>query len=333
MKERERRIDFLRGTAILFMTITHINAIYYTGSNSLIQFFTTIGATICFSIFLFCSAYVIGLKMKEGKNLSINGILTKSLKIYLTYLLLSFVITFSLTKTLSSENIKDIVLIIKPPEFAEFLIPLIVFNIFTIFSYKHLQKIQHNFFPLLLISIIIFLVGNYLYMITTINTYPTIVQIGIENLWGYENLHRFPFTFYLPIYMLGIHLSTLKTDSILMYMSFVGIFLITLFNIFDLSGWHRWPPSILFLSYGITYIVIIMFLFNKFKGIFSKNIFTNIERIGRYPLEQFILSTLLIFLPYILIGQSSSILLVISINMVVILTLITQPIVFHRNVV
>ena len=328
MSKRDRSIDFLRGSAIIFMTITHINAVYYTGFNPILDFLTTAGATICFSIFLFCSAYVTGISIQEGKVLNIEKTLIRSFKIYLTYILISFLIIISLNKALSVKNITGIILITNPPEFSEFLVSLALFSLLTILIYKPIQLLKGNLLPFVIFSIAIFITGILMYQVTTNIILVGWKQLLVENLFGYKDLHRFPIFFYFPIYTFGILLSYLKKENLLIYISLFFFILITVFNVFNLSSWHRWPPSILFLSYGFAYIPFILFMFKE--NILRINL---LNRIGEVPLEQFILSTVLVFLPFIFIGQTESTSITVLINILALSILVLEPIVIHRNVV
>jgi hypothetical protein len=333
MLNRDKSIDFLRGTAILFMTITHVNALYYQGSNEIMHFFTTIGATICFSIFLFCSSYIIGLKIKAGKEISKRKVLVKSFKTYLVYILISLLVLITYYKQFSVKNLFEIIFIINPPEFAEFLISLSIFNLLTILLIKHLKRIIRR--PLLVISstIFLFIIGNLMYKVTTSMSFVAPIQILIENLWGYGNLHRFPIFFYFPIYILGILLAQYSSQRIKLILSTASVLLILFLNYFNLSFWYRWPPSVLFLTYGIGYISLIMYIANKYFNSYGNHLLKIIAGIGKYPLQQFVLSTVLIFLPLFFLQPSSDTFIALTINSLVILALSLYPIVFHSKMV
>ena len=112
MKNRDFSIDFLRATAILLMTITHVNALLYLGKNPILDIFTTAGATLCFSIFLFCSAYVNGLKIQKGSTFSFKDTINRVLEIYMVYVILGILVTFVLDSNISFSKITNIVLLI-----------------------------------------------------------------------------------------------------------------------------------------------------------------------------------------------------------------------------
>lgn len=330
MLNRDQSIDFLRGSAILFMTITHVNAVYYLGSNSIMNFFTTIGATVCFSVFLFCSAYIVGLRIKEGKEISNKNLLEKSFKLYLVYIVISLLVTLTYYKEFSLQKILEVILLINPPEFAEFLISLAIFTILTILLKKTLKKLQGKGIILILLAIFSFIIGNILYLITTDLSFTPTLQIFIENAWGYSNLHRFPILMYLPIYLFGILLSQYPSKMNLLISLQLSASLIVILNIFNLSNWHRWPPSVLFLTYGVGYISLVLYMFKRYP---DSRIFNSIAQMGKYPLEQFLLSTSLIFLPLLLIQPNSNIYTALVLNFLVILSLALHPIVFHRKMV
>jgi len=333
MLNRDQSIDFLRGTAILFMTITHVNALYYQGENEIMHFFTTIGATICFSIFLFCTSYIIGLKIKKGEEISKRKILDKSLKTYLVYILISVLVLITYYKQFSIKDLFSIIFIINPPEFAEFLISLSLFSLLTILLIKPLKKLIERPFLIIFFTILLLLLGNILYKVTTEMVFIAPIQILIENLWGYSNLHRFPILFYLPIYIFGILLAQYPFQKIKLLLSTVSILVILFLTVFNLSSWYRWPPSILFLTYGVGYISLIMYISKRYFNNYRNNILKIIARIGKYPLHQFVLSTILIFLPLLFVQPSNGVLTALTINFLVILTISLYPIVFRREMV
>lgn len=333
MNNRNTSIDFLRATAIILMTITHVNALLYTGNSPILDIFTTAGATLCFSIFLFCSAYIVGFRILNNIPLDIKNILKRVLEIYIVYIVLGLFITFVLKNTLTLSSVIDIVLLKYVPEFTEFLIAFIIFAFIPLLFYKQIKLLISKPLSFVLITSLIFLIGLVIYGYISKNSYPDILKIPLENIFGYKGLHRFPLTFYLPIYTFGILLSKYNSKKILILITTISILLFVTLRIFNLSSWYRWPPSTLFLLYGYIYIPLILLICRLIKRYISKGFLKIFTNMGKFPLEQFFLSTFFVFIARYLFLPSSNTLLSITINILILTLLSLHPIVFHRKMV
>lgn len=333
MKNRDSSIDFLRATAIVLMTITHVNALLYIGKNPLLDIFTSAGATLCFSIFLFCSAYIIGLKIQSSDSLNIKNIIKRIVEIYFAYLVLGILITFVFENSISFSKIVDIALLKYVPEFVEFLISFILFSLLPLFFYKKIKYLMSKPLLFIIVSIFVYIIGLVVYNLISNHSYPDIIRIPLENIFGYKSLHRFPLTFYFPIYVFGILLSKYNSKKILISIIVISsVLMISLLKL-DLSHWHRWPPSIFFLLYGYVFIPFLLLICKMLQEYISKGIFKIFSNMGRFPLEQLFLSTFLIFISRYIFLPSSDELLSIVINILIILALACHPIVFHRKMV
>ena len=325
MKERDKSIDFLRATAILFMTITHVNSLFYLGKSPILDIFTALGATVCFSVFLFASAYVTGIKIKNNSTIKIESTLKRILEIYIVYIILGILITFVIGSEITTKQITDIVLLRSIPEFTEFLIAFIVFTIFTQLFSKPIL--------LILLGITVYVVGVVIYNLTTNNTYPDTVRILLEHTVGYGNLHRFPLTYYFPIFVFGLLLSKYSNIKTLLIITIISLVSLLILRITGISGWYRWPPSVAFLLYGFVYIPLVILIYKKFTKFFSTKILTMFSNMGKYALEQLFLSTFLIFASLLFLNPSQSPITSILMNIIVISALLLHPIVFHPKMV
>lgn len=333
MKEREKSIDFLKAIAILLMTITHVNALLYTGNNIILDIFTTAGATLCFSLFLFSSAYTIGIKIKENKRITFKNTLKRAFGIYIVYLILGIFISFVLDNTFSLKTVLDIALLKFVPEFTEFLIAFIIFSFIPLLFYKQIKYLISKPIYFILLTIFIYILGSVIYSLISKHTYPDILRIPLENIFGYKTLHRFPLTHYLPIYTFGILMSNVRRNRIHILTLGISIFLFAILYLFDISHWLRWPPSILFHLYSFLFIPLTLLIYNIFKKPLSKGIFKIFTNIGMFPLEQFFLSTIFVFLSRLLLNPSENEILSILVNIVIFIVLLLYPIVFHRKMV
>ena len=333
MKERDKSIDFLRATAILFMTITHVNSLFYLGKSPILDIFTALGATVCFSVFLFASAYVTGIKIKNNSTIKIESTLKRILEIYIVYIILGILITFVIGSEITTKQITDIVLLRSIPEFTEFLIAFIVFTIFTQLFFKQLKYFLSKPILLILLGITVYVVGVVIYNLTTNNTYPDTVRILLEHTVGYGNLHRFPLTYYFPIFVFGLLLSKYSNIKTLLIITIISLFSLLILRITGISRWYRWPPSVAFLLYGFVYIPLVILIYKKFTKFFSTKILTMFSNMGKYALEQLFLSTFLIFASLLFLNPSQSPITSILMNIIVISALLLHPIVFHPKMV
>ena len=195
MKERDLSIDFLRATAILLMTITHVNALLYLGKNPILDIFTTAGVTLCFSIFLFSSAYLNGLKIQKDIKFKLKDTLNRVLEIYMVYVILGIFITFILDSGISFSKITDIVLLSNIPPFTEFLIAFIIFSFVPLLFHKQIKYLMSKPFWLILITILIYILGSIVYTQISKYTYTDPIRILLENIFGYKSVHIFPLTY------------------------------------------------------------------------------------------------------------------------------------------
>ena len=333
MKKRELSIDFLRAIAILLMTITHVNALLYTGDNIILDIFTTAGATLCFSIFLFCSAYTVGLRIEENKKFDIKNTAKRILEIYLVYLVLGIFITFVLEKQISLNTILNIVILNYVPEFTEFLIAFIIFSFIPLIFQKQIKSLLSKPIYLIFLTILMYTIGILIYNLISKYTLSDILRIPLENIFGYKSLHRFPLTYYLPIYTFGILLSKYNSKKILISILLISVILFTLLYSFEISHWYRWPPSPLFLLYGFIFIPLVLIKYTLLKNFLTKGVFKLFTNMGRYPLEQLFLSTLLVFLAKLLFLPTGNEILSITVNISIFILLMLHPIVFHRKMV
>lgn len=322
-------IDFLRAISIFLMTITHVNSVYYRGDNPVLEMFTTLGSTVCFSIFLFCSAYISGIRIEQGKDDPLMKVLTRIFRIYIVYFVLAILIQYAQTRSLSIQTVVDISIFKLVPEFADFLIAFILFSFLAKIFFKPFQYLQQKPFLLLSISILLFVISQQIYPYISQMSFPTGIQILVENVIGYQQLHRFPITFYFIIFSLGIVLSKENSTTSIRYTFLISTLLVFLLRLFDISQWERWPPSILFLTYGISFISLTLLLTRMFD--LKNKLLTLFSNTGRYPLDQLFLSTLMIFLLFLVIGGEKTAFQTVILNISILLVLFLHPIVVHRK--
>ncbi len=333
MKKRDSSIDFLRATAVFLMVITHVNALLYSGKNSILDIFTTAGVTLCFSTFLFCSAYIDGLKIEKGKDFNIKKVLKRIFNIYIVYVLCGIFVTLVFQEGITIDQILNIIILNYVPEFTEFLIAFILFSFLPLIFSKQIKQLLSKPLLLVFLTISIYFLGSLISSELSKYSLPNYIRILVENIFGYQNQHRFPIIPYLPIYSFGILLSKYKSNRILFKTLVISLLLFFLLYFFKLSHWYRWPPSVLFLFYSFAYIPLILLIFRKFERTLSKSIFKLFTNVGKYPLEQFALSTLLVFTAKAFIPSTGNEFVSILVNIIILGFLTAYPIVFYRKMV
>ncbi|MBN2100380.1 acyltransferase family protein [Candidatus Dojkabacteria bacterium] len=268
-KERDYSLDFLRGMAVVFMVLTHVNAVLYKGYSTLFSTITWWGATICYTTFLFVFGAVYGIKIQKEKMDRI-----RMLKRATIFLIIYFASAFSVILVKYGiggllENIGDILFLSNIPEFTEFLLPfvfyLVIFALFT----GSLIRMKSWSWGYLLVGVLLFIISDYLYdMDWGPNFRETIKGLFV----GHEDVHTFGLLSYAPILMTGLYwgvevIGKGKKNQIqtLLLSLLCGLFLAFL-NYTAFSSWNRWPPSVVFLLYGIVFCLVVLFLY----GLVSK---------------------------------------------------------------
>ena len=107
MKERDYALDILKSIAIVLMSFVHINSLLQVNTGVLDKI-TFLGATVCFSVFLFAIGYVAGKKIVERKEDSWKKVIKKVLLIYLCYLLVGILSFFVLEGQIPLNSIINI---------------------------------------------------------------------------------------------------------------------------------------------------------------------------------------------------------------------------------
>ncbi|MBT3817458.1 MAG: DUF1624 domain-containing protein [Candidatus Magasanikbacteria bacterium] len=285
-------LDFLRGSAVFFMLITHINAVFLKDYNLFLDKLTWFGATICFSTFLFCFAFIYGLKISKH-TLNKKRQIKRALQILVIYYISAFFAAFFLYGHLRPDEIFDIVILKHIPLYTEFILAFVFYIILVILIEKPLKKAIKYPIPLLLFSIGIYLLSSLLY---TIETSPQLL-ITLKNLFvGHEAHHTFGVLSYFPIFILGFLSGAIKKKK------YKKKFLISLFaistisliflRVTGLSVWYRWPPSTLFLLYGISYAFFIGISYSYIKKITYLNKY--FIHLGKNALHIFLLNIIVI---------------------------------------
>jgi hypothetical protein len=325
-KNRAFELDFLRGTGVFFMIITHVNSVFFKGNWSILEFFTWWGATVCFTIFLFVSGAISSILIFKNK-IKLKKALKRSVKIMLIYYLLSLLINsavllayninqekglifdeiFNVNINLQSINsidfayvlgfISDVIFLVKVPAYIEFLLLFAMFAVFAgIFKNTIKNMIKHPFW-LVSLSFFIMLVGQW-------GHYELMPQsqIGIRLkslFFGHRDEHIFGMFTYLPVWSLGLVwgywrncFNRCKINKILNNL-IIGICLAwVIMFVTQVSTWDRWPPSLFLFAYGFFWILLILRFYPLFKDVeLLRNVFIFL---GRFALEYYYFHVILL---------------------------------------
>jgi hypothetical protein len=263
---RDHSLDFLRGSAVFLMIVTHVNAFFYGETGTWLDAVTWWGATVCFTVFLFVSGAISGMTIKKGTMTRFRAFM-RGFSLLGVYYILAFLMAFfneNFSSTIGTTiNILTFRII---PEFTEFLLPFVFFPMLVAIALPVLKKIKHNSLLLISISIIAFAVASVLYKLDWGGGYMVVIK---SLLVGEGDLHRFPLVSYLPVYTVGMwwglrnredkkHELFLTKNILLLSISLFLMLLLT-----GVSTWNRWPPSLLFFSYGFIFIFSVILLHNQ----------------------------------------------------------------------
>lgn len=334
-------IDLSRAAAVLLMIITHVIAIAFShrdGSSQIAFFVGSLGGLASFTMFLLLSgatSYVTTINIDAGNNKAIRKrrfkALRRSFQILIAYYLLAalslFVYGLSFTNLTPEGIVTDIlqiVLLVRVPEFTEFLVTFVVFSLSLVLFRRLYKFIVRDYKILILASAISYFAGSILYQVDLgqdrLNLFKALFS-------GHQNLHTFPFLQYLPVLLIGLYLGKiLSTRNEHSFKSFLRIFsrlfLIVLAGcavaigldlafpntIFGYSVFSsRFPPQIGFIliSTAVSLLVVLVLIFLERYLIRLKGI---VLFIGKNALSFFVTHTalLLVFKYYMDLNSSET---------------------------
>ncbi len=292
-EERSEKIDFLRGSAVFFMLATHINVVFVKEYTYILDRLTWWGATVSFSVFLFCFAYIYGLKLSDTKKLSREKQVKRIFLLLFIYYITTFFSHFFLFNSISIDELQSILTFQYLPLFTEFIIPFFLYTILILIFYPVLKKMLNRPILFIIISLIIYFLGGWLYMLDGMGNFLNVVKTLMV---GNGHIHSYGVISYFPIFVLGfIAGGTQKNsegNSSTLSMFILCSILFVFLKISGLSEWYRFPPSVLFLLYGVIYSfgVILLYKYIKRASILDKYFIF----LGKRALFIFLINVLLI---------------------------------------
>lgn len=288
------------------MIVTHTNAFFYNKTGTWLDAFTWLGATVCFTAFLFVSGTISGMTIKKGTMTRFRAFM-RGFSLLGTYYIVAFLMAFFKESHPSTiRTTIDILTFRLVPEFTEFILPFVIFPMLVAIGLPILRKNKRNPLFLVAVSIITFAVASALYKLNWGEGYLVIIK---SLLVGEGQLHRFPLLSYLPVYTIGMwwglrnredkkHELLLTKNMLLVSVSLYLALLLT-----GAANWNRWPPSLLFFAYGFIFIFGVILLHNQLH--LHKKAHDIIAFLGHYAISYYVyhLIALLMLELFVISGQ------------------------------
>lgn len=296
VEERSAKIDFLRGSAVLFMLITHINVVFAQEYSLVLDKLTWWGATVCFSIFLFCFAYIYGLKLTENKKLNVEKQVKRIFLLLFIYYVAAFFGHYLLFNSVSMSEFYSILIFRYLPVFTEFLVPFFLYAILILIFSSVFKKLLQRPVVFILISFVVYFLAGWLYTLDGGGSFVTVLKTLMV---GNGHVHSYGILSYFPIFVLGLVAGGMQNTNKdnagkLAYLPILmlGLILFVFLRISGLSLWYRFPPSILFLLYGIIYSFGVVLLYKYIKKVSILNRY--FVFLGKRALFIFLINVILI---------------------------------------
>jgi len=254
------------------MVFAHTQYFIYSGSSVFLLALTRTSNMIAFPLLLFASSassYAAYVSPPEKHR----RIITRIVKLLLSYWLIAYIVQVLDTQTLLSFNaIIETLLFVKIPSFTEFLLPFIIYSFSLFLFHRIIQRLTNNMTATIGVSLIMYSLGMILYSMN----FSSLIQTWISIFTGGIRQLRFPVFQYAPFFLAGfiwgkryINNQIKRTSRIsisivilcLMTVSlFIHIYGITDIPMFDPAA--RWPPSISYtlLTFLVIYLITIISL-------------------------------------------------------------------------
>ena len=277
MRKRYPEIDAIRGLAVFLMIASHTVWFQGSGDSTIWNFLRSWGDAVCYITFLF----VFGITMyingsRDDSNDNRRGLKRIINLGFIYYLSASVSLLPEIGHGLNLEKIVKTLLLINVPGFTEFLIPfflyLIIFEVFR--KYLTVKKIAS--IKALIVSLAIYIFGVFLFQWLGAISLPFDLHAYPAMIWGHQRLLRFPLLQYLPVLVLGAYIGRriCENDRPIKECPAIGKSFVVI-SVFTLLLWSteilwslsyfneylRWPPSVLFIGFGLSFALFSLLLF------------------------------------------------------------------------
>ena len=330
-------VDILRGIAVFLMVLAHSIAFLSKEETFLLAFLRNTGDILCFTIFLFVSgisSYLAYLSIADKEwSVKKKKLLKRNIVLLLGYYLVALVASLkSFSLSISGENLEEflrILLLINVPSYTEFLIPFIFYGFLIYFFRNYLKKLSGFAILLISVSVITFALGIVLYSVNL----PEPLVYYKALFAGQENLYRFPIMQYFPVLLIGFSMgrSLLGLDKnkerYKVYAKYLALLILLLFSSFIINssghyllGFNRWPPSVLFISLGLSVAVSLLIIIEILKEISMTNsVLKPLILLGKMALGIFVVHDIILHINDLLFGFKSDNSLIVIIAFLIVL--------------
>ncbi len=263
--ERSLRIDVLRGIAVIGMVIAHALFFFHDKTNPFLTPLESLLNTTVFTLFVF----VFGMSLSKWLDTHAHDhtksitayALKRALAIYMVYVLTATVA--QLTSKPGQFSLINVITLQTPPNFTEYMPLFIIFVLLIPLIRPLLRASRDSIFVTFLVGAVSYYVGVTLYDLTVPDVF-----LPMKSLFaGDETLLRFPVLFYFPVLLWGLwwqydsdHRTQNASHTFRHTMLFIGSIMATVvgilatrvLNIPILNPDIRWPPSVTFLTTGMS---------------------------------------------------------------------------------
>ena len=306
---RDHHLDIVKGLAVIMMSFVHVNIFFLNKQNLILDNITKWGAISCFSAFLLISGILVGKSINKGKKPNWFKIIKRTSFIYIVYLVIGLLSWYVAEGSLTISEIDNIIILYELPLLSEYLINFLLLSLLFRIGYGFFKKVSKSIVLTMLLSVGIYLLGQYLYSIELLN------NVWFKGLFvGIGDYHYFPLFQYLPIYLLGIYLGRRDERKTYIY-AFISVLIgYVLLKFLNIAFWRRFPPSPLFL---LESLLIPMFIFALLKAFKAKFRVLPIEIYAKNSLLSLLLLTVITLLLALFLPNNVGILAVWGINIAV----------------
>jgi len=251
------------------MIITHAIGVFYNGNNAVIEWISWWGGTVCFTIFLFVFAAVYGLKLHKGE-LDVRHELKRAFVTLIAYYAIAlWVFVFGEWKfgPVDSSFWSDIFAILRLEKlmyFTEFILAFVLYIVAIALLQRWLRPLLAK--PVL--GILVGLGGYWVGLLLHSLSWDSGVKGTIKaHLVGNGDIHSFPLLSYLPVVMLGLLWGYWLRQGGFdrwKWAKLGALCMLGLWVVLRITGWvpeDRFPPTLFFLSYGLTFSFVTLALF------------------------------------------------------------------------
>lgn len=291
---RDLSLDFLKGTAVIFMIATHVNAFFYDGRLPLLNFWTWWGATICFVTFVLTYGIGYGNRLARGP-LNRRDSLKRLATLLAGYWVVAawvYWVWFGNPPTWS--GFLKIFIFQEVPAFTEFILAFFFYGILLLVFERWISSALRRIWILPAVGLISYITSQILYSIPVGNYYlANLKSLLVGNL----DWNRWGILSYFIVFSFGLTFGYHLLESNRRRAWQIGLFAVSSFIVLLLSqaGFYseRWPPSVLYLAWGLAYSFGALVAWDTVLAR-VRRILIPIANIGRFALDYFIVHTILV---------------------------------------